>query len=98
MRNFISPDTVAGELMMRRASYPGSFLLVEGSSDARLMKRLVSQKSCAIKDCVNRDFTFKVVALLDSRGFVGHLAVIDEDFGRLLQQTASSLNVVTTDM
>ena len=96
MRQLITPNIVANEIMMRRQTFPGAFLLVEGCTDERLMRRLIDEVTCAIKECLNRDFAMKVVALLDSAGFSGHLAIVDDDFGSALGEKIASPNIVTT--
>lgn len=82
---------------MRRSTYPGAFLLVEGGTDARLLDRLIDKTACAIKDCFNRDSVLKVVGLLDGKGFTGHLAIVDDDHGQLLGEKIPSANVVVTE-
>jgi len=41
MREYITPDRIANKIRLLRTQHPGSFLIAEGDTDARVWKNLV---------------------------------------------------------
>jgi hypothetical protein len=48
VRDFLTVDRVANQIRLRRSTYTGTFLLVEGSSDKTFYKRFVDQLVCEL--------------------------------------------------
>ena len=48
MREFLSPDREANAIRLRRSSFSGTFLLVEGISDKKFYQNLVDQEKCQL--------------------------------------------------
>jgi hypothetical protein len=97
MRDLLSPYSIAATVRLLRDTFLGCFLLVEGDTDARLLKRFIDVAACQVLICFGRANVIQVVSILDQGGFVGHLGVIDKDFGALLNETFESNNIIVTD-
>jgi hypothetical protein len=78
---------------MLRTTFVGSFLVVEGSTDARVFKRFIDETRCIIIVAHNRDKVVGVVSILDAGRFEGHVGAIDRDFADLLGENISSENI-----
>lgn len=88
MREYLSVDRDANAIRMRRSTFSGTFLLVEGISDKSLYERFVDRAICVLvvisgnhpsrKDCV-----IEVLGTLQKSNFHGILAIVDADFDRL---------------
>jgi hypothetical protein len=48
MREFLTVDRVANQIRLRRSTYSGTFLLVEGTSDQIFYERFVNKLSCEL--------------------------------------------------
>jgi hypothetical protein len=46
VREFLTVERVANEIRLRRSTYSGTFLLVEGSSDKTFYERFVDKLAC----------------------------------------------------
>lgn len=44
MKKYLNPNSIANEIRMTRSQHKGSFLLVEGSTDALLFERLTNKE------------------------------------------------------
>ena len=48
MRDLLSVDRVANQIRLRRSTYLGTFLLVEGSSDKIFYERFIDKSACEL--------------------------------------------------
>jgi hypothetical protein len=96
VREYISSDSIAATVRMLRSTFSGSFFLVEGEVDVRLLRRFVDQSVCQIQICHNRSNVIRVVAILDADHFAGHLGIVDRDFGHILNEQLKSENLIVT--
>jgi len=76
--------------------FQGSFLVVEGDTDARLLKRIVDITECTIIIAYNRSNAVEINSILDQDDFVCHIALIDQDYAGLLGEEFHSENIVLT--
>lgn len=98
MREYLTPHTIASTIrMLRSTAATLSFLIVEGDTDARLLKRFLDQRLCHVQVAYKRDYVLGVVTILDADGFVGHLGLIDKDFADMLGEETDKRNVITTE-
>ncbi len=97
MREYLTPGSIASTIRLLRTTFTGSFLIVEGDSDARLFKRFVDFTQCNIVLGYNRDNVLKVATILFSDGFLGFLALVDSDFSELIGETLDNYNIILTD-
>ena len=85
VREYLTADTIATTVRMLRGTFPGSFLILEGDVDARLLKRFVDQSACMIQVAHSRSNVISVISILDADEFVGHVGLIDKDFADIME-------------
>jgi hypothetical protein len=94
---FINANNLATFVRMLRSTFAGSFLLVEGDTDARLFGRLTDRTKCQVINSYNRDNVINIVSILDKGNFTGHVGLIDNDFADCLGQDTKSDNILVAD-
>jgi hypothetical protein len=97
MRESITPDRIANKIRLLRTQHPGSFLIAEGDTDARVWKSLVDSTKCRVENAFNKDNAVKVLNILEKDNFAGVLAVVDADFDILEETVLLSPNLLLTD-
>ena len=63
MREFLSIDRAANAIRLRRSSFTGTFLVVEGGSDKKIYERFIDKLVCQIVIASGKE---RVIAILDS--------------------------------
>ncbi len=97
MRDFLTVDRVANQIRLRRSTYNGTFLLVEGSSDKTFYKRFVDQLVCELVETSGKQRAIEILKILEQSNFQGILAIVDADFERLETLLYTSPNLLRTD-
>jgi hypothetical protein len=101
MRDYLSVDRDANAIRLRRSTFSGTFLLVEGSSDRIFYERFVDKVACASISISGKPSSklrvIAVLSTLEKSNFQGVLAVVDADFDRLEVSSHSSPNLILTD-
>lgn len=97
MRNAITPERIATQIRMRRSAYSGTFIIVEGSTDARVYKDCVDSKKCEFSIAENKYKAIRALDILEKDYFAGVLAIVDADFSILEESLPSSPNLLVTD-
>jgi len=82
---------------MKRQQFAGSFLLLEGDTDARFYRGLVEQNNCQIVNAQTKSNAIEAIQILEDDGFVGALAVVDADFMVVAGVLPQSSNIILTD-
>jgi hypothetical protein len=82
---------------MMRTQYTGTILIVEGSTDARVYGRLVSETECRLIPATGKDKAIIALKLLENGGFDGVLTIVDAAFWRLDGTEPNSSNLLLTD-
>lgn len=98
MREYLSESTIASSIKMLRTTFAGSFLLVEGDTDARLFRRFVDLTRCFIQNCYNRENVLKVISIVERDTFPGCLGIVDKDFGGMLSEKIESQNIIVLNV
>ena len=81
MRQFLGPDDVLATLRLMRGSFDGTWLFVEGSTDAKVLGRFVDSKAVAVQSCEGKRSALTVMTELRRLPQMGlGLAVVDSDF------------------
>lgn len=80
----ISGQTLANEVRLERSMHKGSFLLLEGDSDASLFKKLIDKSKCAITVCAGKENALEAITILAQARFEGALGILDKDFSDLI--------------
>lgn len=97
MRENITADRIANKLRQLRSQYAGSFLIVEGKTDARVWRNLVAETKCHVEIASNKDKAIDALEILETNSFAGVLAIVDADFWRLEGTVPPSPNLLLTD-
>lgn len=82
---------------MMRTQYTGTILIVEGSTDARVYGRLVSETECRVIHATGKDKAISALKMLENGSFDGVLTIVDADFQRLDDIDPNSSNLLMTD-
>ena len=102
MREFLSVERDANQVRLRRSTFSGTFLLVEGRSDKLIYDRLVDSSTCEVVIVSGKPSSkLRVIAILEilqKSSFQGILAIVDADFDHLELSSDSSPNLLRTDM
>ncbi|MBP0013608.1 MAG: DUF4435 domain-containing protein [Roseofilum sp. SID2] len=100
MKEQLTPDRVANSIRLKRQTFTGSFLLVEGGSDKRFYQRF-THENCKIEILSGKPSSkqrvIEVLQILENDNFPGVLAIVDADFDRLEYPQNSSPNLLRTD-
>jgi len=97
MLEHINQFTVANDVRMRRATFKGAFLLVEGRSDQKLYVKFTNASQTQVVVCRTKDDVVAAIQTLDAGNFAGILAIIDADFERIEGRLPMSGNMFFTD-
>lgn len=87
---------VVAEILMRRMSHTGSFLLLEGKDDVKFWSGH-SHQVCRLVDGGGKPNVISAMNRLDTSLFKGALAVIDSNYDHLAGVRWTSRNIVCTD-
>jgi hypothetical protein len=102
MREYLSVDRDANAIRMRRSTFSGTFLLVEGSSDKSFYERFTDRATCDLVIVSgkpsSKDRVIEVLDVLQKSNFHGILAIVDADFDRLESFVDDNLNLFRTDL
>lgn len=93
----IDPDILANEVRMERATYKGSFLIVEGTSDLRLFKKFTSEEDCKIVPAFSKNNVIGTLYILEDANFKGVVGLVDRDFWGIVPKPTLPMNIVCTD-
>jgi hypothetical protein len=101
VREFLTDDRDANQVRLRRSTFSGTFLLVEGTSDKVFYERFIDKIACQVVIMAGKPSSkFKAIAvldILDRSNFHGVLAIVDADFDRLEDSVYESMNLLRTD-
>jgi hypothetical protein len=101
VREFITVDRVANQIRLRRSTYSGAFLLVEGSLDKTFYERFVDKLACALVITSGKPSSkqraIEILEILENSNFQGVLAIVDADFDRLQNAPYTNHNLLRTD-
>lgn len=82
--NSIDGVSIANQIRLERAHHAGSFLLVEGSGDAKVFRGFCDQEECSIVVCLGKDKLVEEIGELEASRFAGALGFMDRDFGEFI--------------
>jgi hypothetical protein len=97
LREYLTGTIVANAVRLARTQYSGSFLIVEGDTDARLYKKFVDNSQCRVIVAHNKGNAVDALFILEEDAFSGVLAIVDADFDVLEEKASSSHNLLFTD-
>jgi len=97
MRDYLSADRDANAIRLRRSTFFGTFLLVEGSSDKTFYEYFTDKVTCQLVPTSGKYRAIEILRTLDKSNFQGVLAIIDADFDHLATLPDHSPNLIRTD-
>lgn len=80
VRDEITGQTLANQILLEQAAHSGSFFLVEGSSDASMFRRFTNPDSCSIIVCIGWENLVQAVGILTKMGHENILGFCDRDY------------------
>ena len=99
MREHLTPEREATAIRLRRDTFLGTLLLVEGSSDKVFYERFVDKSQCTVitNGIPGKQRVIEVLTILENSEFPGILAIVDADFDFLEASLHSIPNLLRTD-
>lgn len=97
VRDEITGQTLANQIMLERAAHSGGFFLVEGSSDASLFKSFTSSEGCSIVVCIGWQNLVQAISILTDMGYEDVLGFCDRDYCDMKGYPEYSGVIVFTD-
>ncbi len=97
VRDEITGQTLANQIMLERASHSGSFFLVEGSSDANLFEGFTNSDRCSIIVCIGWENLVKAISILTDMGCKEVLGFCDRDYYEMTGYPEYNGIIVFTD-
>ncbi len=97
IKDGISGIILANQIRLERAVHEGSFLLVEGHTDSKILDRFCDNGVCSIVVCMGKGNLYEAIEALESSGFQGAIGFADRDFSDIVGYRECEGNVVYTD-
>ncbi|MBE9143169.1 DUF4435 domain-containing protein [Planktothrix mougeotii] len=101
MREYLSADRHANAIRLRRSTFSGTFLLVEGRTDQTFYERFIDKTTCELKSISGKPSSklliIDVLGILEKDNFDGILAIVDADFDHLETSPYTNPNLIRTD-
>ena len=97
MREYLNADSIANQVRLSRSLHKGSFIIVEGDTDARVYSRYIDEEKCRLVNAHNRKNALDAISVLEQDLIIGVIAIVDADFDLLEEKLWSSLNIFSTD-
>ena len=101
MKDSLTADREANAIRLERGSFPGIFILVEGSTDKLFYGNLFNEKQCQIIVTIagnsRKKRAIEILTILEKSSFSGILAIVDADFDHLDAIVYPSQNLFLTD-
>ena len=101
MKDSLTADREANAIRLERGSFPGIFILVEGSTDKLFYGNLFNEKQCQIIVTIagnsRKKRAIEILTILEKSSFLGILAIVDADFDHLDAIVYPSQNLFLTD-
>lgn len=80
VKDEITGQTIANEIMMERSAHHGSLFLVEGETDASLFKGFADLHECSIIVCAGWENLFDAINVLSDMSIEDALGFSDRDY------------------
>lgn len=101
MREFLTVEREANAIQLKRSSFSGTFLLVEGTSDKKFYGRFMNEETCLVIPLSGKPSSkvrvIQVLEILNKSSFEGVLAIVDADFDNLELSVENNSNLLRTD-
>ena len=88
---------IAQEIRIERKLHKGAFLLLEGETDYKRIRRFCDEHQCSVVITFGRDKLEEAIELLEDEGFPGIVGLADADFDRCGGATPQIDNVIYSE-
>ncbi len=95
MQQHISASYYADEVRLRRDTYHGAFIIVEGSSDLKFYSQVVVEDGIVVAS--DKLTAIAILEILNKDSFLGVVAIVDKDFDELRAILPQADNLFFTD-
>lgn len=92
-----SPDALANTILLKRQSFKGCFLVVEGIDDLLFFRKFIDHEACHITEAYGKGRVIEVVSILETESFPGIVGVVDADLDHIEENRVPSENIVVLD-
>lgn len=93
----VDPATIVAQIRMERQTHKGSFLLLEGSTDAKRIEKFVYGQKCSIVNCFGKSNLIDAIELMQDVGIEYALGLADADFERIAGQLPQRDGVIHSE-
>lgn len=97
MKEHLNFHSIANAIRLKRTQLFGSFIIVEGDTDARFYKNFTQQEECRIEIAFNKENAIKVLETLQVETVKGIIAIVDTDFDILEGKETKNPDLFLTD-
>ncbi|MCL5252971.1 MAG: DUF4435 domain-containing protein [Candidatus Thermoplasmatota archaeon] len=97
MRQFLTPDDIANSIRMGQTVYKGSYLIVEGERDDRIISNFSHPSECRLLPANGKSNVLNVLNILETAMFRGAAAIVDSDFWKIDGGPPKTRNLFSTD-
>ena len=97
MTEYTSGFSVANAVRQKRSLHKGSFLIVEGERDFKLLTNFISIDNCRLEIARGKLNVIDGISILNKSIFDGALGVVDADFSRIENPVPNHSNLLSTD-
>lgn len=98
MREYITDNTIANTIRMKRQQNGGAFLVVEGINDERVYGLIIDKDTCSTEIAYGRENAIGAIQILNADGFAGVLAIMDADTTNVTGEVIPENNILQTDL
>jgi hypothetical protein len=97
VKEFLNEEIIANQVRLTRSVHQGTFVIVEGDTDARVYNRYIDGEKCRVVNAYNRKNALDAISILEQNSIKGVIAIVDADFDLLEEVPQSSPNIFFTD-
>jgi hypothetical protein len=98
VREFLNANTLANDARMRRTSFAGAFIYLEGECDERLYSLFFDSTACQFIIAHTKINVLGVCRLFATAPFAGVIGIVDSDFDFLDNSEQVDKNLFSTDL
>lgn len=97
MQEYLNANYYANQIRMRRSSYKGTFIIVEGRYDKLVYTNIFNIQEEYFTITLGKEKALETINILNQDNFKGVLAIVDADFSKLDENYQPLTNVLLTD-
>lgn len=96
---YASSETIATDIILSRRRYNGTYVIVEGQSDFRVLSKEIDKNHCKIQPVGGKKKVKEILQFLESKNRVsGVVGIVDQDYTALDNSNLSIENLINIDV